>query len=87
MQALFSLQLYYEKTLTQASNLTIFKHVVLWTCQARHIMKYAKHRYFMKHAKHAMLWSTPSTVIYEARQARHFFEARQAPDFMKHANT
>ena len=70
MQALFSLEPYYEKILSQVSSLAIFKHAILWNTQstlfyearqARHFMKHAKHAKFLKHAKHAISWSTPST--------------------------
>ena len=87
MQALFSLQLYYEKTLTQASNLTIFKHVVLWNMpstpyyevrQAPLFYEARQARDFMKDAKHSILWSTSSTP---------FHEAREHVKYAKHANT
>ena len=56
MQALFSLQLYYEKTLAQESNLTISSTPFYETHQTRHIIKQAHQaRYFMKHAKPAIL--------------------------------
>ena len=66
MQALFSLQLYYEKILTQESNLTIFKNAILWSTpstpfhEAQHAREHAKH---VKHAKHA------------STEARHFADS------------
>ena len=87
MQALFSLQLYYEKILTQASNLTIFKHVVLWNTpstpyyevrQAPSFYAARQARDFMKDAKHSILWSTSSMP---------FHEAREHVKYAKHANT
>ena len=35
-------------------NLTIFKHAILWTRQATHIVEHAKHANFLKHAKHSI---------------------------------
>ena len=66
MQALFSLEPYYEKILSQVSSLAIFKHAILWNTQstlfyearqARQIFEARQARHFMKHAKHV---STPS---------------------------
>ena len=77
MQALFSLQLYYEKILTQASNLTIFKHVVLWNTpstpyyevrQAPSFYAARQAQYFMKHVKHAISWSTRTRKVRQARE-------------------
>ena len=74
----FTLQFYYEKILTQESNLTIFKHTILWNTpsmpfyeerQPSQFFEASQGRHFIKHAKHAILWGTSSTPFYEARQA------------------
>ena len=79
MQALFSLQLYYEKILAQESNLTIFKqryfmkHVkpdILWSTPGTPFSEPCQARDFMNHAEHV-----------------NFFEARQAREQVKHAST
>ena len=58
MQALITLQLYYEKILTQERNLTIFKHAILCSTPSTSFYKACQTQQFFearqarKHAKH-----------------------------------
>ena len=59
MQALITLQLYYEKILTQERNLTIFKHAILCSTPSTSFYKACQTQQFFearqarKHARHA----------------------------------
>ena len=73
IKALFSLQLYYEKILIRESNLTIFKHAILWNTPSTPFYEAHQASDFM------------NTWFYEARQVSQLFEACQARRFMKQA--
>ena len=77
---LVSLQLYYEKILTQESNLIIFKHAILWNTPNTLLYEARQARQFFEARR--------STPFYEARQARehakHVKHARHASTQPRH---